>query len=134
MTKPHLKDPMYSLNRKDQTAIFRPRTQHTPLHQHLNRINPKQTVTCPLCKHPQETTEHLLFDCTVLQDIRQRFLPPSPDISNTLYSSTRQLQMTASYYYMALGRRACDQRLLDLATTTTKTTYSHKGSYQSRRF
>ena len=113
MTKPHLKDPMYSLNRKDQTAIFRLRTQHTPLHQHLNRINPKQSATCPLCNHPQETTEHLPFDCTVLQDIRQRFLPPSPDISNILYTSTRQLQMTASYYYMALGRRACAQMLLD---------------------
>ena len=109
-TKPN--DNIRSLNRKEQTAIFRLRTQHVPLNQHLNRIKPPHPTACPLCNHPNETTKHFLLECRGLQDLKQQLLPPTPDIDNTLYSTTEQLKKTAQYYHMALGRRAMTQRPL----------------------
>ena len=110
-TKPN--DSIRSLSRKDQVAIFRLRTQHLPLNQHLNRINPEHPPMCPLCNAQFETTSHLLLHCPNLQDLRHQFLPPSPDINNTLYSTSDQLKRTSSYYFMALGRRATAHGLLD---------------------
>ena len=106
MNKVNKKDALHSLTRKEQTAIFRLRTQHVPLNFHLNRINPQHIPTCPLCPTPLETTEHFLFDCPGLHDLRQQFLPPSPSISNCLYCNKEQLSKTSTYYFMALSRRA----------------------------
>ena len=106
-------DSIKLLDRKDQTAIFRLRTGHLPLNSHLNRINPMHPPMCLLCDYAYETVEHLLFHCPRLQDIRKQLLPPLPDTDNTLYSSPHQLKNTANYYFMALGRRANAQRLLD---------------------
>ena len=113
MNKTKPKDPLRSLPRKDQAAIFRLRTQHVTLNQHLNRINPEHPPMCPLCNAQFETTPHLLLDCPKLQDLRAQLLPPSPDISNTLYSNADQLRKTSTYYFMAMGRRASAHRLLD---------------------
>ena len=38
MTTPKANDEIDKLSRKDQATIFRLRTQHIPLNQHLNRI------------------------------------------------------------------------------------------------
>ena len=113
MNKINPRDSLKLLPRKEQVAIFRLRTQHAPLNCHLNRINPQRPPMCPLCNAQFETTEHLLFYCPRLQDLRQNLLPPSPDIDNTLYSTADQLKNTSNYYYMALGRRARTQRPLD---------------------
>ena len=113
MNKINPKDNLKVLPRKDQVAIFRLRTQHAPLNCHLNRINPQRPPMCPLCNAHFETTEHLLFRCPGLQDLRQELLPPSPDINNTLYSTADQLRKTSNYYHMALGRRASSQGPLD---------------------
>ena len=106
-------DSINQLNRKGQTSIFRLRTGHLPLNFHLNTIKPTHPPMCLLCDHAYETVEHLLFRCPALQDIRRQLLPPFPSIDNTLYSSPQQLNNTTKYYYMALGRRAHAQRLLD---------------------
>ena len=79
-----VKDDMKKLKRKDQTAIFRLRTQHIPLNQHLNRINPERPPLCPLCDHPYETVEHVLFHCRKLDDLRVSYLPAFPNLENTL--------------------------------------------------
>lgn len=107
------RDPIRQMTRKEQTTIFRLRTQHIPLNYHLNRINPEHHPNCQLCDHPHETVEHFLFDCPKLQDFRQQLLPPIPDVDNTLYSSLQQLKQTATYYSMALARRAKAQEPLD---------------------
>ena len=92
--------------------IFRLRTQHIPLHSHLNRIGAIAEKTCPLCGHPEETVEHHLFQCSNLEDLRRQLLPPQPDIHNTLFSTSRQLKSTCTFHYMSLSRRAKAQVLL----------------------
>ena len=99
------KDCLKQLERKDQTTIFRLRTQHVPLNSHLNRIIPEIPPNCLLCDHAYETVEHTLFHCPKLQDIRQIFLPLSPDIGNSLYGNTQQLKQTSAFFKLALSRR-----------------------------
>ena len=106
MPKPDKKDPLNQLNRKQQTIIFRLRTQHVPLNAHLNRFNPMHEPHCPLCDHAYETVEHFLFDCPKLKDIRESLLPPKPDIENTLFGNADQLGMTSEYFVIANKRRA----------------------------
>ena len=113
MNKTRPNDSIRSLSRKDQVTIFRLRTQHLPLNQHLNRINPEHPPMCPLCNAQFETTQHLLLYCPNLQDLRLQLLPPSPDINNTIYSTTEQLKKTSTFYFMAMSRRATAHRRLD---------------------
>ena len=61
MTSPKINDEINKLDRKDQSTIFRLRTQHIPLNKHLNRIGAIAETACPLCNHPEETVEHHLF-------------------------------------------------------------------------
>ena len=113
MNKVNHKDNIQKLKRKDQTTIFRLRTQHIPLNFHLNRINPEKPPHCVLCGHPYETVEHVLLDCKMLHDLRQLHLPSNPTIENTLYCSLAQLERTALFYDMICVRRANAQRPLD---------------------
>ena len=106
-------DNMKKLKRKDQTAIFRLRTQHVPLNNHLNRINPEIPPLCPLCDHPYETVEHVLMQCRKLEDLRAQYLPVNPNIENMLYGSLKQLKNTATFYNMACARRANAHTALD---------------------
>ena len=113
MNKVVPKDCIKQLKRKDQTTVFRLRTQHIPLNVHLNRINPEKPPHCVLCNHPYETVEHVLFECREVEDLRLLYLPNLPDIENTLYCSKEQLESTALFYDMTCVRRANAQRLLD---------------------
>ena len=106
MTKPLLKDPINVLRRGDQSLIFQLRTQHVPLNCHLNRIGVQQSAACPLCDYPSETVEHHLFYCRKLTDLRGRFLPRTPGISNCLFTDRQQLGQTCTYFRMASCRRA----------------------------
>ncbi|GFR70787.1 histone-lysine N-methyltransferase SETMAR [Elysia marginata] len=56
---------------------------------------------CPLYNDQFETTDHLMLHCPNLDDLRQDLLPPTPDITNILYSTTDQHKNTS---------RAVDQR------------------------
>ena len=113
MNKVNHKDNIQKLKRKDQTTIFRLRTQHVPLNFHLNRINPEKPPHCVLCGHPYETVEHVLLDCKMLHDLRQLHLPSNPTIENTLYCSLTQLKRTVLFYDMICARRANSQTPLD---------------------
>ena len=109
MPKPDDNDAINSLQRQDQVTIFRLRTGHIHLNSHLNRIKPDKAATCPLCNHQKETVAHHLFDCTALQDIRNVYLPRTPNVSNTLYSNSEQLKKTCKFFTIASGRRASAQ-------------------------
>ena len=106
MESPTRKDAVNDLSRKDQSTIFRMRTQHIALNKHLHRIGAHTTSSCPLCGHPEETIDHHLFYCAPLADLREQFLPPPLDKQNLLFGNARQLQNTCKYHNMALGRRA----------------------------
>ena len=112
MAKPQHNDPINKLNRRDQSLIFQLRSKHIPLNQHLNRIGVKQSAACPLCDYHSETVEHHLFHCRNLTDLRGCFLPKVPNLSNSLYSTRKQLEQTCNYFRVASSRRANAQMLL----------------------
>lgn len=105
MPTPNKKDPNNNLKREDQVIIFRLRTQHVPLNAHLSRIKTDHAPACPLCDAPRETVKHFLFECEPLDDLRKKYLPPSPDLESTLYTDSTQLQQTCKFYTMANRRR-----------------------------
>ena len=113
MTTPNPKDPINSLKREEQVTIFRLRSQHAPLNSHLKRIGVVTDSRCPLCPCPDETVAHHLFDCPTLNALRKEFLPPNPNITNTLYTNPEQLRNTHRYFVMANSRRTQAQWLLD---------------------
>ena len=106
MNKPKHKDPIKKLKREEQTIIFRLRTRHIPLNNHLKRINVSNTAACPLCGYGDETVEHHLFDCVALKELRKRFLPPNANIHRCLYDTSEQMRKTCSYFRIASGKRA----------------------------
>ncbi|GFR68145.1 RNA-directed DNA polymerase from [Elysia marginata] len=106
MATPNPKDSINSLERRDQVIIFRLRTHHAPDNAHLNRIQPMTPPVCHFCDAPYETTTHLLFQCTSLQDLREEYLPPRSDAWNTLYSNSQQLKKTSTFYSQKSSRRA----------------------------
>ena len=113
MACPNPKDNISLLERRDQSTIFRLRTQHIQLNDHLSRILPQHTPECRMCTHPKETVKHHLFECPALENLRTMLLPPRPDKWNTLYGTKQQLINTCRYHHMALSQRAGAQRLLD---------------------
>ena len=102
---PNKKDPINFLERKDQVAIFRLRSNHTQLNAHLSRILKDHNPSCSLCGYKEESVQHFLFECPPLQDIRSQFLPPNPTRENTLYAPKPQLLNTSSFYHEAMNRR-----------------------------
>ena len=106
MAAPNRADPINGLNRKDQSTIFRLRTQHIALNKHLHRIGAITTPACPLCNHPEESVDHHLYHCTPLNDLRNCYLPPQTNRKNLLYGSTKELKNICIFDYMAIGRRA----------------------------
>ena len=105
MTTPTNTDPIDSLGRREQSIIFRLRSQHVCLNMHLNKINPMQEPVCPLCPCAYETVSHFLFECPELLQLRKTYLPANPDLGNTLYSDHKQLNNTAKYFIMAYRQR-----------------------------
>ena len=66
-----------------------------------------------MCDFAYETTEHFLFECPKLLDLREVLLPPAPYIANTLFGTVDQFELTSRYLYMAQRRRAQAQFRLD---------------------
>ena len=102
---PNQTDPINQLHRAHQTAVFRLRTHHAPLNAHLHRIKKEHPAKSVYCPDSDETIEHFLFHCPLYDNIRSRLLPAQPNIHNTLYGSTTQLQRTATYNMSAMNRR-----------------------------
>ena len=96
---PNQTDPINQLHRAHRTAVFRLRTHHAPLNAHLHRVKKEHPAKCVYCPDSDETIEHFLYD-----NIRSRLLPAQPNIHNTLYGSTTQLQRTATYNMSAMNR------------------------------
>ena len=101
---PNQTDPIYQLHRAHQTAVFRLRTHYAPLNTHLHRIKKEHPAKCVYCPDSDETVEHFLFHCPLYDNIRSRLLPAQPNIQNTLYGPTTQLQRTATYNMSAMNR------------------------------
>ena len=101
------KDYINQVKRDVQVTIFRLRSQHIQLNQHLNKIGIKPDAQCPLCRCPEESVAHHLFECTALDDLQVSPLPERPNLTNTI--TPKQSALTHKYHVMAQRKRASAQ-------------------------
>ena len=106
MPSPNPNDSINQLKRNEQVTIFRLRSGHSVLNNHLTRIGAKDNPLCPLCGVHDETVNHHLFECHALTDLRREYLPEQPDTFNTLYGTPEVLKKTHLFHVMANLRRA----------------------------
>ena len=90
------KDPYYHLSREDQVIIFRLRTGHNKLHSHLRRLNLCPTDICS-CGLAPMTTQHVLQDCILFNDIRRTFWPQDSPFDRKIFGDLCDLQTTADF-------------------------------------
>lgn len=89
-------DPFRTLERRQQTTIFRLRTGHCRLNSHFSRIGLAPSADCPCDTSPQ-TPEHILQSCTLHETQRQKFWPTATDIDTKLWGTTEDLKRTAQF-------------------------------------
>ena len=90
-------DVYHNLTRQDQVIIFRLRTGHNRLNQHLYR---KMKVVSSLLRtweKADQDTRHILQDCGALQQLREDVLPSPIPLEEKLYSPLEALQATANF-------------------------------------
>ena len=76
-------DPIWRLERAQQTTIFRLRTGHCGLSAHLKRIGISDTSLCE-CRQADQTPDHVLQTCPKYTERRQLTWPQGADLTNKL--------------------------------------------------
>ena len=90
-------DHYHQLDRKGQTIIFRLRTRHNRLNYHMyNKFKIGNSANCG-CGHGHQTTEHVLQECTQLQETRTKYWPEEHTLEEKLYGPLVELQKTVDY-------------------------------------
>ena len=91
------KDPIHSLPRHDQVMIFRLRNGHNKLRHHkYSRLKVGDSSGCP-CGEPRQDASHILQDCTLFKEARDRVWNSEFPPWQKLYGSRQDLEMTAAY-------------------------------------
>lgn len=96
--RPHAtRDSYHQLTRQQQVIIFRLRTGHNRLNQHMHRrFHLAPSPFCP-CGRAEQTTEHILQDCPELQDLRKETWPQRTSLQDKLYGTVEALQKTTDF-------------------------------------
>ena len=89
-------DHIHSLNRREQTVIFRLRTGHCDLNKHMKRNILVDTVSCP-CGAEEHTPQHILQGCTQLEELRQKTWSAITPIDHKLWGTADQLRNTVQF-------------------------------------
>ena len=90
-------DAYNQLERHEQVVIFRLRTNHNKLKQHLYRtFKVGDTDRCP-CGEEAQTTEHILQRCELYKELRVRIWPQPTLEAQKLYGCLPDLQRTAAF-------------------------------------
>ena len=94
---PQKQDSYHQLNRFEQTTIFRLRTGHNRLNQHLHRV--LKVVPSPMCPCgvAEQNTEHFLQTCKLHQAQREKIWDKPTPITEKLYGPVENLQKTARF-------------------------------------
>ena len=94
------KDNIHFLQRKDQVIIFRLRTEHNRLKNHLHRVF--RIGNSPLCDcgEAPQTGSHILQDCSLYGQLRRITWGKETPISTKLHGPVEELQRTATYITM----------------------------------
>ena len=89
-------DPMHILPRKEQRSIFRLRTGHCRVGAHMSKITAGRSAACP-CGATKQTVEHLLQNCPLLKEARQRLWPQSTPLNEKLWGDRHHLSLTTEF-------------------------------------
>ena len=89
-------DPIWRLERAQQTTIFRLRTGHCGLSGHLKRIGISDTSLCE-CGQADQTPDHVLQSCPKYAERRQLTWPQGADLTTKLWGSAEDLYRTAGF-------------------------------------
>ena len=94
-------DPIHEMTRSQQTIIFRLRTGHNRLRQHMyKRYKVGDSEICPCGQAPQNT-EHVLQTCSSHRQLRARAWPNHTPLEKKLYGTTEELALTVDYIVAA---------------------------------
>ena len=89
-------DPIWRLERAQQTAIFHLRTGHCGLSAHLKRISISYTSLCE-CGQADQTPDQVLPSCPKYAERRQLTWPQGADLTTKLWGSAEDLYRTAGF-------------------------------------
>ena len=94
---PQQQDSYHQLSRPEQTIIFRLRTGHNRLNQHLYRV--MKVIPSPMCPcgETEQNTEHFLQTCKLHLAQRQKIWDQPTPIKEKLLGSLEDLQKTARF-------------------------------------
>ena len=85
------------MTRSQQTIIFRLRTGHNRLRQHMyKRFKVGGSEIC-LCGQAPQNTEHVLQTCSSHRQLRARTWPNHTPLEKKLYGTTEELALTVDY-------------------------------------
>ena len=91
------RDDYHLLNRQEQVTIFRLRTGHNRLRNHMfSKFKIGETALCTCGQEPQ-TTEHVLQTCPGLDTLRNTHWPTETPLRVKLYGCMEELQRTVSF-------------------------------------
>ena len=92
------KDAYYSLTRPQQVTIFRLRTGHNRLRQHMfSKFKVGETPGCRFCKDSPETTSHILQECSHLSTHREEVWDSPTMLRTKLYGTAEDLRRTVIF-------------------------------------
>ena len=89
-------DPIWRLERAQQTTIFRLRTGHCGLSAHLKRIGISDISRCE-CRQADQAPDHILQSCPKYAERRQLTWPQGADPTTKLWGSAEDLYRTAGF-------------------------------------
>ena len=89
-------DPIWRLERAQQTTTFHLRAGHCGLSAHLRRIGLSDTSLCE-CGQADQTPDHVLQSCPKQAERRQLTWPQGADLVTKLCSSAEDLYRTAGF-------------------------------------
>ena len=94
---PQQHDSYHQLARAEQVVIFRLRTGHNRLNQHLHRK--LRVVPSPMCScgEAEQDTAHILQDCGDLRLLREETWPRPTPLEEKLHGPVGELQRTATF-------------------------------------
>ena len=90
-------DPIHTLPRKQQTIVFRLRTGHNSLNQHMYRKFKVGKSELCTCGQAAQDTKHVLESCTLLEELRTKIWPKQTTLTQKLYGTACDLCRTTDF-------------------------------------
>ena len=96
--RPHKpQDGYYGLTREQQVIIFRLRTGHNRLNQHMHkRLKLTPSPICP-CGAEEQNTEHVLQRCSQYEMLRKSIWPVEIPMREKIYGPQEELMKTTRF-------------------------------------